>query len=214
MLDIFKRPITIIIVIVAVIIAMVWSYISKVIQQKQVTATDTGSVSTAIDLTTADAADFNEILRNELASATAKAIESDPQNKLAVIEIELPSLLINSGETRYIFTSENNKTENWLITFNQQSNSFLRAKVPKDDYMGDLPAMNTALWKFNYVTAIQITEDDGGLAWRNTNGLSGVTLRLIHNGQNNWLVWEVEYKSGEAIFSKMIDANSGKVITE
>lgn len=214
MLDIFKRPITIIIVIVAIIIAMVWSYVAKIAEQREAATSSSQIASTAINLTTIDASDYNELLSSELATATAKAIQADGQNKLSAVEIELPSLEINSGQTRYIFSSGQNKSENWLITFNQKSAAFLRARVPKEDYLGDIPAINTALWKFNYVTAIQIMEKNGGQAWRDINGMSSAKLTLRHGGKNNWLLWYIDYKSGEASYSKVIDANSGKIVTE
>lgn len=213
MLDIFKRPIFIVIVLVAIVVAMIWSLFTKTAEQKKIRENEAKSTVSAIDLTTIDADDFDEVVVKELSSANEKALAANPSYRLAAVEINLPSLLVNSGETRYIFSDEAS-ADNWTITFDQKTGSFLRARIPKDDYLGGLPTMNTNLWKFNFVTAIQIFEKSGGLEWRNSNGFSNAKLTLKHGGKSNWLLWYVEYKSGDATFSKVIDANSGKLIEE
>lgn len=213
-MDIFKRPVVIILILVAIVGALIWSYVTKAIEQNKQAKQAESSSTTTLDLTTADAKDFDEVVKKELATANAKALENSASNRLVAVELTLPSLQINSGDTRYIFSSGDSSTENWTITFAQSTDAYLRASIPKEDYLGTLPAINTNLWKFNYVTAIQIFEKNGGLDWRNNNGLSDAVITLKHGGKNNWLVWYMVYKSGDASFSRMIDANSGKIIEE
>lgn len=213
-MDIFKRPVIIIILVVAVLTAVIWSYISNSIQAKKAAeqAQQNTTQTVITDLSTVDAADFDEVVKKEFATARAKALEADAKNKLAAIQIEMPSLALNSGNDRYIFTSENDTVNNWSITFSQLTQNFIRARIPKEDYLGVLPAIDTVLWKFNYVTALQIAEKSGGKDWRETNGLNSVKLTLRHAGANNWLLWSVEYTAANQTFSKIIDANSGKVV--
>jgi hypothetical protein len=80
--------------------------------------------------------------------------------------------------------------------------------------MGTLEVMNQSLWKFNYVTALQIAEKNGGLDWRSNNKPDTVKITLKHTLPNNWLTWTIDYRSGTNDFIKVIDANSGQVIEE
>lgn len=212
-MDIFKKPIVILIVGIAIVIALIWSYVSKTIEAKK-TASEQNNASSVsmLDLTTVDAKDYDELIKTQLATANTEALKADSGNRLVAIEITLPSLLLKSGESRYIFTSPNTPEENWVMTFSEETGGTLRAKIPKVDYMGDLPAMNTSLWKYNYVTAIQIAEKNGGKEWRQTNGLYTAKATLKHGGENNWLIWYITYQSGDNTFEKQLDANSGKVL--
>ena len=213
MLDIFKRPVVVIIIVVAIVIALVWSYVSNSIKDKASVSQDPVTTQ-LLDLTTIDPTEYDDAIKREFAAAKSKAEASDINNKLSAIEITLPSLELNSGDTRYVFSSATNTQINWTITYNQKTGNMLRASIPKEDYLGNILAMDTSLWKFNYVTAIQIAEKNDGLKWREQNGLSNVDITLKHGGKDNWLLWTVRYTSGGATFTKMIDSNSGKVVAE
>ncbi len=213
MLDIFKRPIVVIIIVAAIVIALVWSYASKLISDRKNQQNSNQNTSIS-DLTTIDPKEFDAVSQAEFEKANGMAILHDPKQQLAAIEIELPSLALNSGNTRYVFISESDTANNWTVTFSQQTGNFIRADIPKSDYLGSLSPINLTLWKFNYVTALQIAESEGGLKWREENGFGQAKLTLRHNGANNWLVWLVEYVSGDQTFSKIIDANSGKIVEE
>ncbi len=213
-MDFFKKPVIIIIIVVAIIGALLWSYISQVIKNRQTQqSTGENNQQVVIDLTNIDPAEFDEPIKNQLATATAKAVESDPKNQLAAVVVELPpTLAVNSGNARYVFVSDKDKFNNFTITFSLETDNFLRARIPKEDYLGDLHVMDTKLWKFNYVTAFQITEKEGGKEWRSNNELKSITETLRHGEPNNWLTWTVEYQGINNVFSKKIDANSGKVV--
>ena len=101
-----------------------------------------------------------------------------------------------------------------MITISEPSSSFIRALVPKSDYLGNLQQMDTKYWKYNYVTALQLAEKNGGQDWRSKNTLASVKLTLRHTGANNWLLWIVEYSSDSDKLTVTLDANSGKVVTQ
>lgn len=210
-MDLFKRPVVMIIVAVAIIIAITWSYISKVISNNKAAqqANDQTMVS-LIDLTNIDAKEFDELVKTEYATALAKALEANAKNQLSAIEVVLPSLELKAGEVRYIFSSASDSRNNWTISFSRDTENFLRAEIPKEDYMGILGPINTALWKFNYVTALQIAEKNGGKDWRDQNGLGNANI-LLKQFPND-LEWMVTYRSGEASKIINIDAATGKVI--
>ena len=201
-----------IIVIASILIAIIWSYVSNYISTKKAAEeAQIQSASVITDLATIDASEFDEVVRTEFATAKAKAEENDSGNKFTALEVNLPSLELKSGETRYIFSSDTDKTNNWTISFSQLTTNYLRADIPKDDYLGNLTAINTALWKFNYVTAIQIAEKNGGQDWRETNGLDGIDAILKQNSAGI-LVWNIKYTNRQNTFSINIDAATGKII--
>lgn len=215
-MDIFKKPAAIIIILSAIVIAVVWSYIEKRSTEKetqlQAEQLEQEAAENLINLATVDPSEFDEYVRNEYAQARIKAEEIDKEHKLSAIQVNLPSLGLNSGETRYIFSSASDNINNWIITFSQESGNYLRAEIPKNDYLGDMPPMDTSLWKFNYVTAIQIFENGGGKDWREKNGLSSASLLLKHDTNYNFLTWTVSYTNGEQDFTKIINASNGKFI--
>ncbi|MFA7243860.1 MAG: hypothetical protein WC080_01030 [Patescibacteria group bacterium] len=216
MLDIFKRPITVIIIVGAIVIALIWSYVDKRIQSNKEAAeakkiTDAAQIIT--NLTNIDPKDYDELVKAEYQKAVTNATAADPNNAFSALVVELPGdLALNSGNDRFVFTSPDNAANNWTITFSELTGNFIRAIIPKSDYLGELKPVNTNLWKFQYVTAIQIAEQNGGKTFRENNSLTGVTLTLKHGDPNNWLAWTVEYNSKDNKFVKQVDANSGKTI--
>jgi len=214
--DLFKKPITIIIVVVAILIAVGWSLIEKQVAKnkaEEAAKAVSQATVTVTNLSNIDPAEFDESVKNEYATANSKAMEADPKNVFSALVVELPgNLAVASGNDRYIFSSATNVSNNWTITLSQKTGSFIRAVIPKDDYLGVLKPMDTKLWKFNYVTALQIAEKNGGKEWREKNNAQSVTLTLMHQDTNNWLVWTVEYAAESNKFIVKIDSNSGKVL--
>jgi len=215
MLDIFKKPVTIIIIFVAILLALGWSYYQSWRENRN-TTTPINQVPIEItNLANVDASEFDEVVTEEFALAKVKAQEVNANNSLGAIVIELPSMEINSGNSRYIFSNPEDAGNNWVFTISQLTGNYIRASIPKDDYMGDLDELNTKLWKYNYVTALQIAESNEGLNFRESNSIENITLTLKHSNPNNWLIWSVVYKSttGNELSVK-IDSNSGHIIEE
>lgn len=212
--DIFKRPAFIIIFAVALCGALVWSYIDKRQQQQAATQNQTTTETPIIvNLTNVDSTDFDSIIKDDLDLANSKAIAANAQNKLAAIEYELPGdLRPNAGTSRYIYTADNDTGNNWMVTISQSSKNYVRALVPKTDYLGVMQVLNTGLWKFNYVTALQIAEKNGGQDFRDNNTIQNTKLTLMHMPPKNWLEWTVVYQGNNTSLIKIIDANSGQII--
>lgn len=212
--DFFKRPVVIIIIVVAIVGALIWSYVSNLLATRKANqAAQQSEQQTITDLTNVDPAIYDEPTRKEYALAASKAKEVSPTYQFAALEVDLPdSLALNAGTDRYIFVSDKDKTNNWTIAMALDTGNFIRALIPKDDYMGNPQAMDTNLWKFNYVTALQIAEKNGGKDWRENNTLTGVSLILKHTDPNNYLTWNVTYTGENSSFFVKIDANSGNVL--
>ena len=86
--------------------------------------------------------------------------------------------------------------------------------TPVKDFMGTLTPMNTKAWKYNFVTALQLAEKNGGLTWRENQKLQGAKVTLKHTGKKMWLLWVVEYEGEKDNFTVKLDANSGRVVEE
>ena len=212
--DFFKKPVVIIIVVVAIVGALIWSYVSNLLAQRKANqASQQAAEQTITDLTNVDPINYDEPVKKEYALASAKAKEVNPNYQLAAVEVDLPaSLALNSGNDRYIFVADKDKVNNWVITLSLETGNFIRSLIPKEDYMGNPAVLDNKLWKFNYVTALQIVEKDGGKTWRENNDLQSVTLILKHTDPNNYLTWSVTYQGENSSLFKKIDANSGKVL--
>ncbi|MEK7096612.1 MAG: hypothetical protein AAB881_01535 [Patescibacteria group bacterium] len=216
--EFLKRPIVIGIFLVAILASIIWSYVDKRQQDKAKQAQDAAQQTEAtqiVNLTNIDATDYDSKIKDELTLAAGKAGLVNSKYQLVAMEVTLPgSLLPNSGNDRFVYATDSDKANNWTITISEISSNYIRALIPKDDYLGTLIPINITLWKFNYVTALQIAEKNGGKDWREANSPSSVTLLLRHKAPKNWLTWTVEYKNDTAAFSKDIDANSGQIIEE
>jgi len=213
--DLFKRPIVIGIVIAAIIAAIVWSYFDNRANQKKADelAAQQAESTVIANLTNADPVDFDEFVKNEYAIARSKAEEVDSNNKLSAIIVELPSTLaLNSGSDRYIFSSSKDTLNNWVITLDQLTQNYIRATIPKSDYMGEVTEIDTSLWKYNFVTALQLAESNGGKDWRENNTLDSAILTLKHTEPQNFLSWTIEYSATSSTFTRKFDATSGKLL--
>jgi hypothetical protein len=213
-MDFLKQPIFYVIVVVAVSIAAIWTYIGDKVKNKTEEAPTSQATQEEVkiyNLTNLTPGDFDSAVRDEYALAVDKANAYDPAFKLSSIEVTVDEKLNPSSiNTRYIFSSPADKTNNWTITITAVSQNYLRALVPKEDYAGDLLLIDVSLWKYNYVTALQLAEQFGGLMWREQNTLTGVKLTL--KNVEDKLLWIVEYSSSDNSKTIKLDANSGKVV--
>lgn len=213
----FRSPIVLIIVVAAILFVAGWAYYDnwKTKSQLQTTTTQNTSAQKVSNLTNIDPADFDAIVKKEYAVASEKAVAANPGYKLSAIEVEIDKdITPESVNTRYVFGAPSDTLNNWMITISQVSSNYIRALVPKTDYLGNLEPINTSLWKYSYVTALQLAEQNGGLSWREKNTLSNLKLTLRHSGVNDWLLWIAEYTGTNSNLTVKLDANSGKVVTE
>ena len=220
MLDFLKKPIFIIILAAALIIAGTWAYISNRNQAKEEKKNAESEEKAAeqveiVDLTNIDPASSNEDIASQLSIADGKAGEVDKKFQLIAVEVRLSgSLATGSGDTSYIYSSSTDKINNWLITISNTSGKFVRARVPKEDYIGNLGAINRDYWKLNYVVALQIAEKNAGLDFRNSNEITEVRLTLKNSDPKNWLYWFVDYVSKNSMKEVQIDASNGSVVVQ
>ncbi len=176
---------------------------------------DTKTSGAIANLTNLDPTSYDSIVKNEFSLANEEAVAADNDNKLSAIDIQIgPDLSPSSVVSRYAFSSDKDTNNNWTMTFTEINTNFSRALIPKADYLGNISEINTGLWKFNFVTALQIAEKNGGLKWRESNKLDGVRLTLRYSDPNNWLLWSVQYKGDNSSLLVKIDANSGRVVTD
>jgi len=213
-MNIFKQPIFLGILAVALIITIVWTYIgnknaSDNTQTEQSTTSGDTATETVDDLTTATPSDFDVIARAELAAATKYAIEFTPDFKISVVEVNIGAdMKKESIVTRYAFSTAKDTRNNWVYTTDQSNGSFLRALIPKADYLGEIVPINISLWKYNYISALQLAEKNGGKDWRSNNTLQEITAILKESADLKKLYWTLEYKSADSSYVSVIDATT------
>jgi hypothetical protein len=222
-LDFLKKPIFLILIAVAIIAAVIWAYVSnrsaeKVAEEKAVeeqAAVDLQSQPLVADLTNIDDGEIIDSIKSQTEIADSNATGADSRNQLAAVDIQLPkSLAQGSGTTNYIYTSTADRTNNWVISISNSSQAFVRSRVYKNDYLGNLTAISRNFWKLNYVQALQIAEKNGGLSFRNYYDTSSVRLVLKNGDPKGWLYWYVTYTATGQVKSIQIDADSGAIVAD
>lgn len=222
--DFFKKPIFAAILLIALVVGGIWAYISyhqsvakkaedakKQQQQQQATIE---AEKTLNSLATIDPAKVADQIASQLQIADSKAIETDKKSLLSAVEVRLSKdITVGTGTTVYGYSSVSDKSNNWTITFSNDSNTFVRARIPKEDYFGVLTAINRDYWKLNYAQALQIAEKNGGLDFREINEITGIGLVLKTGDPNGWLYWFVTYETDGNFKQFQIDANTGKLVT-
>jgi len=178
--------------------------------------TETTTTTTVQDLTNIDPTTVVGIT-TDLNKAKEKALEWQSDAKLYHLAIKLPSDF-SIGNATETFTFGSNKDSNnwWTISLSQKSGKFIRAIIPKEDYLGsDLTAAKLDFLNTNYVKAFQLAETSGGKAFRQKNATAVVTLNLANGQPKGWLWWVVEYKSADGeTLNIRIDPNLGQVVDE
>lgn len=214
----FRGPaIYIVIFVVIAASAGSWFYAQNKKQNTASTSTQTTQTTTnkISNLSNIDPTEFDAVTKKTYASANQLAMEADSSYKIAGIEVNVDKdLSPDTFITRYIF---NNSAidSNYVITFGTSGSQYIRALIPTKDYAGTLSPMNTKAWKYNFVTALQLAEKNGGLSWRESNKLTDIKLMLKHTGTKNWLLWVVTYQGdNNQKLTISLDANSGNVMTE
>lgn len=220
MFEFLRKPVFLIILAAALIIGGVWAYIAnrnnakKAEQQAQQQAEQAQQAQIS-NLTNIAATTLNDSIASQLAIADEKAAAVDKKNVLIAVEVHLlGDLATNSGDTSYVYSSTSDKVNNWLITISNSSNNFLRARTPKEDYLGDLKPVNRSYWKVNYVSALQTAEKAGGLDFRNANDVSEVKLTLKNADPKGFLYWFVSYTAKNNAKQYQLDASTGAIVTQ
>lgn len=221
MLDFLKKPIFLIIITVALIVAGIWAYISnnsqkkaeeeKVAQEQQVS--ENQQKTPISDLTNVDSATLVDSIISQVSIADSNATSADSRNQLTAVDIQLPAdLTQGSGTANYIYASSVDKIYNWVISISNSSEAFVRSKVYKADYLGELTAINRSFWKINYIEALQTAEKNGGLDFRNYYSTTGVRLVLKNGDPKGWLYWYVTYNATGQVKMIQVDANAGGIV--
>jgi hypothetical protein len=197
----FKKPIYIILAIVALGIAITWNYIDTKVKSKQQAdqaQTDQETAETIADLSNAKPADYDTITKEEYALSNTKALEVNQLLRLNAVLVSIGTDLQPSGvQTRYVYSTGVNAKENWIFTINQNSGSFIRSMIPREDYLGAYPVLDTKLWLQNYVAALHTAEKNGGSSWRDSNSGSFLGITMTLKMEAAVIVWEVDYRASD-----------------
>lgn len=178
--------------------------------------TSTETTPAVQDLTNIDSTTVVGI-SGDLTKAKEMAVQWQADAKLYHLAMKLPAdLSINNSTETFTFGSDKDTNNWWTISISQKSNKYIRAIIPKEDYLssGLTPAKLDYL-NVNYVKAFQLAETNGGKAFRQKNATATVTLNLANGQPKGWLWWVAEYKSADGeTLSVRIDPNLGQVVDE
>ncbi len=166
------------------------------------------------DLTNLDPSQFDTQLKQNLDLATEKAKKWRSDAVLVYVQVKLTSTTPGQGSETYVFDSPTLKDYHFAFTISQKSKNYIRAIIPTEDYLGSgLLPIESKYWKLNYVSALQLSEEEGGKEFREQNLDWEIELNLKRGEPQNWLYWFVEYKTeAGASLSVQINSNTGEVV--
>ena len=147
------------------------------------------------NLLTIDPGTLAAEIKEGLELAQNKAEDWQSNAMLVAVQVEIPGSLKKAYlSTRYIFSSTSTSYYYWTIALTSGNENYVRALIPKEDYIStDLKVILSQFWKYNYIEALQIAEQNGGTNWRQTHNLGGVKMVLSRGQPQGWLYWQVEY---------------------
>lgn len=191
-------------------------------QEATPTATPAETVPSVTDnlpssnLTNVDAATIDTIIQQNYNLAKVKAQEWKPDAVLVTISVKFPQdLAVNAADETFIFGSASNSNDWWSFSVSEKTSRYIRAVIPKEDYLGtDVQPINLSYWKLNYGKAFQLTEANGGQAFRSANQNSSVTATLHQTQPRGWLWWEIEYKSSTGKLVIKVNPNTADIVDE
>jgi len=185
-----------------VLVVLVLSLTGAICQKQEETPTPTETPTetptpVVNDLTTIDYSTINSMVMNNYTTAKQKATTWKGDAKLYNYTVKLPiDLSINNGTETFVFGSDSDKLNWWVLSVSESTNKSLRALIPKEDYLGNtLAPINTSFWKTNYLQAFQKAEIYQGKTFREANANSEITINLSMGEPKGWLWWVVEYKA-------------------
>lgn len=164
--------------------------------ESSLSSTPTSSSSSS-DLTGLDPNSLNESINKNLSLAQTRAQgdwQSDAALSYTTYKISA-SLKPEEVTETYVFGSINDPGHWWTFSALHGSDKFVRALIPKDDYLGaDIKPLKIQFWKTNFAKAFQAAEAAGGAEWRQDKTLAAVTVNLLVGApQDDWLWWTIEY---------------------
>lgn len=168
------------------------------------------------NLTNTDATTSDSLMVQNYELARTKAASWKPDAVIVTIQVKLPAdLSTNKANETFIFGSASDTNNWWSFSVSEQSGKFIRAIIPKEDYLGTgVMPIQTKYWKMNYAKAFQLADAAGGSNFRNNNPDTQITETLHQTQPNGWLWWEVEYKSATNKLVLKVNPNDANIVDE
>lgn len=195
--------------------------------KKETTTTPTPSPSESAtqtpqknDLTNLDPTSALEEIKSNYNTAELKATQWQSGAVLYSASAKItPTLDWQDVVEVYTFGSNSQPNFWWTISISVRSKNYIRAIIPKEDYLGsNLRTVTLEYWKINYVEAFQIAERNGGKEWREKQKSTNyqITTTLAHGDPKNYLYWIVEYQNSDGSDKKTVQINAynGEVVTK
>lgn len=182
------------------------------------TTTTSDTILSTTNLTNVDPLSLDDLITTNYNLAKSKAQDWQADSVLVNITIKLPrNLAYKQAAETYVFGSNSNPTNWFSFSISEQSSKYIRAVIPKEDYLGsDIKPINATYWKMNYLKAFQLAETNGGSTFRGANTNTDIVTTLANDEPKGWLWWKIEYKStdtGKFLIIK-VNPNDSTVIDE
>ncbi len=180
---------------------------------------DTGSDQTQTatpELLSQDPASFDEQFNAIKNHANELAIAYRQNAKLVYVRVKIPAgLNLDLTQYTFVYDSVSDQQNHWVVTFEKDANTFIRALIPKSDFLGsDLKQILPLYWKTNFVSVLQKAEPEIGEKFR-AEHINDYKIELnLSRKSDEPLTWTCEYSTldGSVIQSIKISAESGEII--
>jgi len=147
-----------------------------------------------------------------LAKAKVAAASWHPDATWVALNFNVPADLNPKSLSQTFVFGSGSDTNNWFTYSIDTSEKFVRAVIPKSDFLGiDLQPIAETYWKTNYISALQTAYANGGNAFIAKSPETQVTLTLSQNPPKNWLWYLITFQAANDAQKIRISANDGKI---
>lgn len=162
-----------------------------------------------------NSADVQTRTSTNLTIAKSKAAEWKSDAYFAAYNVKVPADLTSTDPAETFVFGSPSDTANWWTISIDKDGKYIRALIPKEDYLGQDPQpIVESAWQKNYLDALKTAESNGGLTFRGKNPEAQISLILEQTAPNNYLWWVVTYQGATTSLKVRISARDGGVYDE
>lgn len=187
-----------------------WHFLSKKTVSTTINTTTSGNDFTNQDSTTTTTQTKANLARAQIA---ASAWKNDAQ--FTALNFKVPGDLNPASLSETFVFGSVQDTDNWFTYSIDPTGKFVRAVIPKADFLGSsLQPISQQYWKKSYVDILRTADDNGGTAYIAQHPETQVTVTLEQSQPKNWVWYIVEYNSSAQAQKILINANDGLIYND
>ena len=171
--------------------------------------------STGNDFTNQDSKAVMTLTQTNLAKAKVAATVWKSDAYYAALNFRVPGDLNPQSLSQTFVFGSGQDTDNWFTYSIDTQSKFVRAVIPKSDFLGtNLQPIQENYVKKSYIEILRTAEDNGGTAYRAQHPEAQTTITLSQTEPKNWGWYTVEYRSATDAQKVRISANDGKIYND